>query len=502
MPEAHITLDRDFVIGRADPRLFGSFVEHLGRCVYGGIYEPEHPAADEKGFRTDVLDLVRELNVPVVRYPGGNFVSGYHWVDGVGPKDRRPRRADLAWRSVETNQFGTNEFIDWCRAAGAEPMIAVNLGTDGPEEARSLVEYCNLPGGSHWCDLRREHGWAEPHGVKLWCLGNEVDGPWQMGHKTPREYARVATETARIMKMVDPSIELAVCGSSGRGMKTFGEWELEVLRHTIELVEYVSIHAYYGNRENDTPNFLARPEEMGRFIEETVAICDAVAAQCKSSKRLMVSFDEWNVWNSTGHKEKDIEPWSVAPPLVECTYNAEDALVVGGMLIQLLNHCDRVKVGCQAQLVNVIGLIMTQTGGGSWRQSIYWPFLHASRWGRGTVLRPVVDSPTYDAKDFPDTPVLTAASVLDEETGGVTVFAVNRSLDEPLTLALDLRGFDDLTADEWLVLRHDDLKAANTAENPDTVAPAAAQGAQVQQKQLVANLSPASWNVLRLIPRG
>jgi alpha-N-arabinofuranosidase len=500
MQTARITLDRDFRVGEVDPRLFGSFVEHLGRCIYGGIYEPDHPAADANGFRTDVLALVRELDVPVVRWPGGNFVSGYHWTDGVGPRSERPRRADLAWKSVETNEFGTDEFVDWCRAAACEPMIAVNLGTDGPEEARSLVEYCNLPGGSHWCDLRRRSGHDQPHNVRLWCLGNEMDGPWQMGHKTPAEYGRLAAETARIMKMVDKSIELVVCGSSGRGMKTFGQWELEVLRHTMDLVEYVSIHAYYGNRDNDTPNFLARPEEMGRFIEETAALCDAVAAQCKSKKRLAISFDEWNVWNATDHGKPKPPDWSVAPPLLECVYNAEDALVVGGMLIQLLNHCDRVKIACQAQLVNVIGLILTRTGGPAWRQSIYWPFLHASKLGRGTVLRQVVETPTYDAKDWPGAPVLTSACVLDEQAGGVTVFAVNRGLDEPLALSVDLRAFGKLRVAEWLVLRHDDLKAVNTADAPETVAPVRARGAALRGGALKAKLPPASWNVIRLAP--
>jgi alpha-N-arabinofuranosidase len=304
------------------------------------------------------------------------------------------------------------------------------------------------------------------------------------------------------MKMVDKSIELVVCGSSHRGMKTFGQWELEVLRHTIDLVDYVSIHAYYGNRDDDTPNFLARPEEMGRFIDDTVALCDAVAAECKSAKRLAISFDEWNVWNATGHKEQDIALWSVAPPLLECVYNAEDALVVGGMLIQLLNHCDRVKIACQAQLVNVIGLILTETGGPAWRQSIYWPFLHASELGRGTVLRQVVETPTYDAKDWPGAPVLTSACVLDEESGGLTIFAVNRSLDEPLALTVDLRAFGALTVAEWLTLRHDDLKAANTAAAPNTVAPAVAQGAAVKDNTLTAELPPASWSVIRLGPAG
>jgi len=498
MQAARIILDGAFVIGETDARLFGSFVEHLGRCVYGGIYDPEHPSADGDGFRTDVLKLVRELDVPVVRWPGGNFVSGYHWVDGVGPRDRRPRRAEPAWKAVETNAFGTDEFIDWCRAAGCEPMIAVNLGTDGPAEARNLVEYCNLPAGSHWSDLRREHGHDEPHGVKLWCLGNEMDGPWQMGCKTPAEYARVANQAARIMKMVDKSIELAVCGTCGRGLKTFGAWELEVLPATLDVVEYVSIHAYYGNKDDDTPSFLAKPEEMGRFIEEEVALCDAVAATARSDKRLMISFDEWNVWNHHAYRHSESTPWTVAPAQLECVYTVEDALVVGGMLIQLLNHCDRVKVACQAQLVNVIGLIIAEKGGPAWRQSIYWPFLHASKLGRGTVLRQVVETPTYDAKDWPGAPVLTSACVLDEASGGVTVFAVNRSLDSPLALTVALRALGDLEVAEWLVLRHDDLKAVNSADAPDNVAPAVIEGAVVKDGQLAGELPPASWNVIRL----
>jgi alpha-L-arabinofuranosidase len=497
MKNARIVLDKDFVVAPVDSRLYGSFVEHLGRCVYEGIYEPGHPAADADGFRTDVMAMVGELGIPVVRYPGGNFVSGYHWLDGVGPRDARPRRADLAWRSVETNQFGTDEFCSWCRAAATEPMIAVNLGTDGPEEARNLVEYCNLPAGSYWSDYRRRNGHEKPHNVKMWCLGNEMDGEWQMCHKTATEYGRVAVETARLMKMVDNSIELVVCGSCVRGMRTYGEWDLEVLRHTYDLVDYLSIHAYYGNKDNDTPNFLAKPEEMGRYIEESVAMCDAIGAQRKSKKRMQISFDEWNVWNSTQKKEEKIEPWSVAPPLVECVYNMEDALVVAGCLIQLLNHCDRVKIACQAQLVNVIGLIMTAKGGSAWRQTIYWPFLHASKFGRGTALRQVVESPTYDAKDWPAAPVLTSAAVADAD-GGVTIFAVNRDLTDPLALTVDLRAFGDLKVADWTVMRHDDLKASNTQDAPDAVKPAKAKGAVVKASTLKAKLPPASWNVVRL----
>jgi alpha-N-arabinofuranosidase len=296
MLKARITLDKDFTIGTVDPRLFGCFVEHLGRCVYEGIYEPGHPMADEEGFRTDVLDLVRELDMPVMRYPGGNFVSGYRWEDGVGPKAGRPRRMDLAWKSIETNQFGLNEFVSWCRKARTAPMLAVNLGTRGPAAARDLVEYCNVASGTAWSDLRRTHGHAAPHNVKLWCLGNELDGPWQMGHKTAGEYGRVACETAKLMKWTDPAIELVACGSSGRGMPTFGAWEAEVLDHTFDHVDYLSIHTYYGNPAGDTPSFLAQPEEMNDFIREVAATCDFVAAKRRSRKRIQLSFDEWNVW--------------------------------------------------------------------------------------------------------------------------------------------------------------------------------------------------------------
>jgi len=499
MLQACVTLDRAFTISEVDPRLFGGFAEHLGRCIYGGIYEPGHPEADAQGFRQDVLRLVRELAMPVMRYPGGNFVSGYDWEDGVGPLAERPRRLDPAWNSTETNAFGTNEFVRWCRAAETQPMLAVNLGTRGPDAARALVEYCNHPSGTAWSDLRRAHGVAESHNVRLWCLGNEMDGPWQMGHKTATEYGRAACEAAKLMKWVDPGIELVVCGSSGRGMATFGAWELEVLDHTFDHVEYLSIHTYYGNTKNDTPSFLARSEEMGDFIREVVALADAVAAKRRSKKRVMLSFDEWNVWYHSHQAEKPA-PWSVAPPLLEDAYTVEDALVVGGMLITLLNHADRVKIGCLAQVVNVIAPILTAPGGAAWRQTIFFPFQQASAWGRGTVLRPVVETPRYDAKEREGVPVLTSACVLDPRTGGLAIFALNRSLEEPLALSVDLRAFADLRVEAWSVLRDDDLKAANTQDAPERVRPASQTGARVARQQLSALLPPASWNVIRLQP--
>ena len=329
MQRARIKVDPDFRIGEVDPRLYGSFIEHLGRAVYGGIYEPEHPTADDMGFRGDVLELVGELEVPIVRYPGGNFVSGYDWEDGVGPKEARPRRLDLAWRTVEPNQVGTNEFAAWAHRAGAEVMMAINLGTRGVDAARNLVEYCNHPSGSRYSDLRRSHGVEEPHGVKVWCLGNEMDGPWQIGQKTPQEYGRLACEAAKAMKWVDPSIELVACGSSYSAMPTFAEWERTVLEHTYDHVEYVSLHTYYRNPEDDRATFLARSLDMDAFIKSVISTCDFVKARKRSKKTIDLAFDEWNVWYHSIEADRELEPWSVAPPQLEDVYTFEDALVVG-----------------------------------------------------------------------------------------------------------------------------------------------------------------------------
>ena len=315
--QARMIVNSAFEIGAIDPRLYGSFIEHLGRAVYGGIYGPGHSTADADGFRQDVLALVKELGVNFVRYPGGNFVSGYNWEDGIGPVEQRPKRLDLAWKTVETNEVGLHEFMNWAAQVDAQVNMAVNLGTRGIDEARNLVEYCNHPGGTYWSELRKANGASDPFKIKTWCLGNEMDGPWQIGQKTAEEYGRLAAETAKVMKWVDPNIELVACGSSYYEMPTFAAWEATVLEHTYEHVDYLSLHRYYGNAKNDLKNYLAQSLDMDRFIKGVAAICDYIKAKKRSPKTLYLSFDEWNIWYHSHEQDKQNPPWHIAPPLLE-----------------------------------------------------------------------------------------------------------------------------------------------------------------------------------------
>jgi len=498
--KARMIVDKEYSIAQVDPRIYGSFIEHLGRAVYGGIYESTHSTADELGFRQDVIELVKELQVPVVRYPGGNMVSCYNWEDGVGPRETRPRRLDLAWRSMESNEVGTNEFMTWAKKANAEVMMAVNLGTRGIDAARNLLEYCNHPEGSYWSDLRIQHGYKDPHKIKMWCLGNEMDGPWQIGHKTAEEYGRLAVETAKAMRIVDPGIELIACGSSNSKMPTFPQWEATTLEHTYEAVDYISLHQYYDNYEDNSANFLAKSLDMDNFIHTIVSTCDYIKSKNRSKKKINLCFDEWNVWYHSKEQDKQWirrEPWQTAPPILEDHYNHEDALLVGCILLTLLKHADRVKVACIAQLVNVIAPIMTENNGRAWKQTIFYPYLHTSIYGRGTVLKPIVSSPKYDSIDYTDVPYLETAVVWNEETDELTIFAVNRHLQEKLPLECDLRHFTGYRLVEHIVMQNDDLKAANTAE-VENVKPVAYTNSQFSDGVLVTELPHQSWNVIRL----
>ncbi len=499
MPSSRILLDADFVLASLDRRIFGTFVEHMGRCVYTGIFEPGHPTADANGFRGDVLALVRELGPTIVRYPGGNFLSGYNWEDGVGPRDQRLVRLDLAWGSTETNQFGTNEFIEWCGAANCEPMLGVNLGTRGPDEARAFLEYCNHPGGTHWSDLRAQHGYPEPHGVKFWCLGNEMDGPWQICQKTAYEYGRAAKETAKVMKWVDPTIEVAACGSSARTMPTFGSWEYESLDQCFEQTDFLSLHMYFENPLNDTVEFLSNADVMDRYIKEAVAVSDAVAAKRRSPKRIALSFDEWNVWYKARTPADHKRPgWPTAPRLIEEIYDLQDALLVGGALITLMKNADRVRAACLAQLVNIIGPIFTEPGGPAWRQTIFHPFQLTAQHANGVVLRSSVVTETLTTKIAGDVPALLVAPVHDAAHKRIAIFLLNRRPNETDEVKVDLRGFPPISSCEVTQIFGPNLRETNSRERPDRVSPARSPEYVVGPDRITAKLPPFSWSLLAL----
>jgi len=500
MPTAHLIIDPHFAVGAIDRRLFGSFVEHLGRCVYDGIYEPGHPTADEHGFREDVLDLVRELGVSTIRYPGGNFVSGYRWEDGVGPREDRPRRLDLAWHSVETNQIGLDEFGIWADKAGSEMMYAVNLGTRGVLEAIDVLEYANVRSGSRLSDWRMANGRTEPYGIRMWCLGNEMDGPWQLGHRSAEDYGKIASQTAKAMRQLDPGVELVVCGSSSAHMPTFGTWERTVLEHTYDDVDFISCHAYYEEKNGDLASFLASGVDMDHFIEVVVATADYVKAIRGSDKTINISFDEWNVWYIDRYHNEDritdIESWPYAPRLLEDVYSVADAVVFGSLLISLLKHADRVTSASLAQLVNVIAPIMTEPGGPAWRQTTFFPFAITSRLATGTALAVKLASDSYETAVYGEVPIVDAVATTDAETGASAVFLVNRSETEETTVTIDVHALGALGAVSAESLFDADISAANTLEQQDRVGMTANTSLVVDGGLLRITLPPVSWTAI------
>jgi alpha-N-arabinofuranosidase len=495
-----IFIDSRRTIAPIDRNLFGSFLEHLGRAIYEGIYDPASKLSDSNGFRKDVLDEVKTLGVPIIRYPGGNFVSGYNWLDGVGPKQDRPRVLDRAWNSLESNQFGTNEFMAWCKAVGTEPLMGLNLGTGTPEQAAGLVEYCNVEKGTQWSDLRRKHGVVAPYNVRRWCLGNEMDGPWQIGHMSATEYGWKAQDAARQMRYVDPSLQLIACGSSGPLMPTYLEWDREVLEQCYDYVDALSLHRYFGNTPeetgNDSEKFVALNLTMDRQIAETLAVCDLVRGHKRSPKKLWLSFDEWNVWYRertgpavNGNRQE-------APHLLEEIYNLEDTLLVGGLIITLLRNADRVKLACLAQLINVIAPLMTNATG-LFRQTIYYPYSWALQFARGNVLNVLVQSPTYEVSHMDPVPYLDAAATLNPENGQMSLFILNRDLSKPREVEIvweDIPGTRVLAS--W-VLTGNDLKAVNSFEDPQRVQPRALDKPSTSGGHTKFEVPPRSYTVLQ-----
>ena len=486
MDETRITFHTQYEIGQVDPRIFGGFLEHLGRAIYEGVYDPDSPHADSDGFRTDVMESLRRLNMTAMRYPGGNFASGYHWMDGIGPREQRPTIRELAWQSIEPNQFGTDEFVALCQKTGWTPMMTVNLGTGTPEEARDWVEYCNSPAGTKYADMRKPNGSTEPYAIKLWCLGNEMDGPWQLGHVPADQYAIRAQQAAKMMRDVDRGIELVACGSCTTGLPTYMEWDRQVLEYLRDYADYISLHRYVGNASNDTPDYLAVTNSIDQQIEDMDAACRFIQAKLHSRKRTYLCFDEWNVWYRARGGDGSGQ---FAPHLLEEVYNLEDALVVAGFLNSFIRHADVLKIANIAQIVNVIAPIMTQ-GDQLLTQSIYYPFEMFSKRRDGVALQPIVSGPTYEGKNHGTVQTIDTSAILGE--GQLHLFLTNRSMDESATVTVHVADRSLMSLVSAELLTGPDAKSANTFEQPDLVKTVPYTDAQIADGQATLVLPPLS----------
>lgn len=490
--KATLSLDTQHHVGAIDRRIFSGFLEHFGRSIYEGAYDPQSTLADENGFRRDVIAALAQMQMPLVRYPGGNFVSTYNWTDGIGPRSRRPRRPDFAWKAVEPNSFGTDDFMKWCGKVGTAPMMAVNLGTRGAEDAGNLVEYCNMKPGTYWADQRVTNGHREPYGIRTWCLGNELDGPWQAGHVPAHEYAMRAQQAGKVMKGMDPSIELVIAGSSGRTMPTYMEWDRTILEYSWDTVDYISAHRYSNNRQNDSAWFLAEGVEIDRILDDYTSLLGYVRGLKRSNKRVFISFDEWNVW----YKNMEMDgQWKESPHLLEEVYNFEDALVCGQYLNSFIRHADSVKIACLAQLVNTIGPLLTRRDG-LLIQSIYHPFVLLSQHTRGNALRPVIDAPTFNAGDRHDVPTLDASVSHDTEGDTACISLINRDLKRALSVDIAVADRRILRVTDARVLSHRDPKVANQWDKKPVITPKPAKAVLTPGGGLRVNLPSPSMAVV------
>jgi len=494
-----VFVDRNLSISEIDRRIFGSFTEHMGRCIYGGIYEPGSPFADEDGYRQDVIELVKELGITIVRYPGGNFLSGYDWRDGVGPKENRPQRLDLAWHSLETNQFGLDEFMKWTEKSDVQPMMAVNVGSAGLKEALELLEYTNVDAESKWAQYRVKNGRQNPYDIKVWCLGNEMDGPWQLGHMNATNYARVAGDIARGMRQMGEELELVICGSSNRAMPTFGQWEETVLEDAYDLIDHISLHTYYEDH-GDLQSFLSIAVDLDYFINEVCDIADAVKAKRRSDKTITLSLDEWNVWRLSEYSALPRpKNWEIAPKLIEDEYNVADALVVGNLLISILRRSDRVKMACLAQLVNVIAPIRTEPDKAAWRQTTFFPFAYTAKYGRGTTLSTRIEANKIETKKFGAVDSVDAITTYDASSNQLAIFLINRSLNEIQATSIQLAGFRVKEILDQITLDEKDLSKTNNYQNSEAVAPRKDKSATITSTGVEVALPPASWQVINLL---
>lgn len=452
--KARIKVDTERVISDIDPKIYGNFLEHLGRCIDGGVFEEKSPLSDSNGFRRDVLDAAKKLNIPILRWPGGNFSSNYNWRDGIGPRDQRPARLEMAWGSVESNRFGTHEFLQYAEMMGTEPYICANFGTGGWQEAQQWVEYCNSTEDTAMTRLRKQNGRAEPWKVKYWGLGNEMDGPWQMGHRSAEDYGKFALEGAKLMKWTDPTVKLVAAGSSNfnRGAADWTGWNRTVLDYLKDHADYLSLHTYVGNTNNDYGEFLASSLLLDERLEVSEGTIRAALQTASPGRKIYIAFDEWNVWyRARGNKERGRK-------ILEERYNLEDALVIATMLNSFVNHSHIVKIANMAQMVNVIAPMFTNDKG-LFLQTIYYPLQMFASNSRGKALQLFVESPHYKTQRVNEVPYLDASAAYDQ--GSLVLNVVNRHQSQAVETEFEIEDKTFAGTVEISEVNGPDIKAEN-----------------------------------------
>jgi alpha-N-arabinofuranosidase len=498
-PQARIKIDTERAIGVVHPHLFGNFAEHLGRCIYGGIYEENSPLADEKGYRRDVMEAVKNLGVSLLRWPGGNFASGYNWKDGIGPKDQRPARPDHAWGDIDSNRFGTDEFLQYCERIGVEPYICINAGYGTVNEAREWVEYTNEARHTYWADQRRKNGREKPYNVKIWGLGNEIDGPWQLGHKNAEDYTKFALEAAKAMRRVDSSIRLIASGSSNFGPNAdWIAWNRTVLQQLRNEIDYISLHTYIGNRENNFENFLAASQDLDSRIEVTAGLIRAAQAGMSRPRPIHIAYDEWNVWyraRSSGGE------FATGATRLEEIYNYEDALAMGMFFNSFIRHANIVKMANLAQLVNVIAPIFTNKQG-LFLQPIYFPIAEYGKQRGNTAIDALVTSPTYTPAGRKPLGYLDVSVTHNPRDKAIYVNVLNRSEKLDIATRIDnVEGTLEPAAGVW-EMNYPDLKATHTFGDDSKIRPkTSSMTVKVEKNGFTYTFPKHSLTILKLTAR-
>ncbi len=532
MRKASLTLHPSFRIGSISPRLFGAFLEPIGAMVNGSMYNPKHPTADELGLRRDFIQGLREARLPCVRLPGGNFVSGWSWKDSIGPREQRKTRLDLAWFQYVPNDVGHDEYLQWAERVGAEPLYTVNLGTGSLNDAADIVEYTNFEGGTYWSDLRKKNGHAAPYKVKVWYLGNEMDGPWQIAswEKNPTGYGVLAHETSKAMKFIDPAIETAACVSSSPFLSHYPEWDRKVLEECYETVDYISMHHYHSAPLGCLPALLAGYQAFESYIRTEIGLCDYVKTKLRTKKTMLLSMDEFGaMMRPAGRphyglngREHALSFYSFDPERKYVRHDPDDwstrrlppsagemprALGTMSVLLTLLRHADRVKIGCAT---GGLGDLCMTDREHAWKGACHYPFTQLIRFATGTSLLPVVDCETYDVEGyaiddmnqyagFEKAAYIQAAAALNEEENALTVFVINADWEGPQELTVDARGFAG-----WAFAGHTALYGnkdgdCNTFAHPDVLTPRDIPGTRCEKGLLTAVLPRLSWNVFRFV---